>query len=557
MFLPLLYRSVAPFFRARYERFIAGAADAHRVQHQTLFEKIRRNADSDFGRSHGFANMRTVADFRRGVPISDYEYYRDYIERVKSGETEAMFAPGTKVHMFALTSGTTNKSKFIPVTQQFFNEYRRSWIIWGSSAYLDHRDQFSKLTLQLTSNWQQFYTEGGIPCGNISGLAAELAPKFTRLTYALPLPVIKIENPAAKHYTALRITTALPHVGMMITANPSTLLEFARRANDQRESLIRDIFDGTLSKEAEVPMELRQRLRRFTSRKNPTRARELEQIVERTGTLYPKDFWPQFSFIAVWMGGSVGVYLPLLKEFYGETAMRDHGLSASEGRMTIPVEDGTSAGILDYLGHYFEFIPEDEISSDDPTVLEAHELEVDKHYYILLTTSSGLYRYDIRDVVRCVGFQGESPLLQFLNKGAHFSSITGEKLSEFQVVSAVKQAFAQLEIPVEHFTVAPVMTDNRPGYVLLVEPSSHRSPDSVFADCVENNIKQLNIEYADKLESGRLLPLTVQEIPAGTWDDFRRRRTSERGNLEEYKHPCLVNDLAFVDKLLKSELSQT
>ena len=91
------------------------------------------------------------------------------------------------------------------------------------------------------------------------------------------------------------------------------------------------------------------------------------------------------------------------------------------------MQDETNAGLLDYDSHFFEFIPAEERASSQPTILEADELESGKDYYILLTTLSGFYRYDIHDVVRCVGFVGKCPQLAFLNKGAHFSSLTGEK----------------------------------------------------------------------------------------------------------------------------------
>ena len=117
--------------------------------------------------------------------------------------------------------------------------------------------------------------------------------------------------------------------------------------------------------------------------------------------------------------------------------------------MTSPLADGTSAGLLDYASHYFEFIPEEEHEREQPTVLEAPELVEGKSYFILLTTLSGLYRYDIHDVVRCVGFIGNCPLLEFVNKGAHFSSLTGEKLSEFQVTRAVPSAFQDVGISIE------------------------------------------------------------------------------------------------------------
>ena len=223
-------------------------------------------------------------------------------------------------------------------------------------------------------------------------------------------------------------------------------------ADAWREYLVRDIFDGTLSADFDVPVSIRAALRRQIGRPDPERAHDLENLIRRSGTLYPKEFWSGLSLLATWLGGSCGVYLPLLKKYYGDTAFRDHGLSASEGRMTIPLADGASSGVLEFSSHYFEFVPEEEHGGAQPTVLEAHELEAGRNYFILLTTSGGLYRYDIHDVVRCVGYEGEAPLLEFLNKGAHFSSITGEKLSEFQVVEATRKSFAELGLPLEHFT---------------------------------------------------------------------------------------------------------
>jgi hypothetical protein len=531
------------------KRFVGAARRSRRIQSEVLLAKLRRNAASAFGRDHGFAEIRTVGDFRRHVPVTRYAYYRDYIERLKRGDLAAMFGPGTRVLMLALTSGTTDPCKFLPITQEFFDEYRSGWNLWGIGACRDHPDLVRKKTLKLVGNWRQFYSEGGIPCGSISGLVDETAPRIARDRFVLPGDVYGIDDPFLKHYTALRLAAADPGVGMVGTANPGTLVEWARLADAQRDALIRDIFDGTLRREADLPAAVRQALQPRIRRRERFRARELERAVGRTGALFPRDIWPRLSVIAVWLGGSVSVYLPQLERYYGTPALRDHGLSASEARMTMPLQDGTSAGIIEFTHHFFEFIPVAEHASPRPVVLEAHELEEGRDYYILLTTSGGLYRYDIHDVVRCVGWEGEAPLLTFLNKGAHFSSITGEKLSEFQVVSAVRRGAADERLEVGEFSVAPVMQD-RPGYVLLVEDAWDESRQQRLAAGIERHLERLNCEYSEKRRTGRLMPLTIRRVPAGTWRALRLERTRERGHFEEYKHPCLVGDLGFVDRLL-------
>jgi hypothetical protein len=543
----MVYRyAYLAWLRLRLRRFVAGARRARAIQHRELLEKVAHHAGSDFGRDYGFAEIRSLADFRRQVPVLTYDDHRPYIERVLRGDVEGLFTPGTRVLMFAMTSGTTGEPKRLPITTELFREYRTGWRIWGAGVFGDHRDLLHKKTLQLSSDWQQNLAPSGVPCGQISGLAASTRPRLAQRVFLPPPVVSTIHNFTAKHYTTLRLALATDRLGMIITANPSTLVELARRANTESESLIRDIHDGTLS--CELPPKVRAALRKRIARRNPRRAAELASIRERHGGLLPRHAWPRLSVLAVWMGGSVQVYLPQLRELYGPTAVRDHGLSASEGRMTIPLVDGSAAGLLDYCHHFFEFIPVEEHDSRQPTVLEAHELEVGRDYFIVLTTSGGLYRYDIHDVVRCVGFEGQAPLIEFLNKGKNFSSLTGEKLSEHQAIRAVEQSFGELRVPLDTFTLAPMM-DARPRYVLLVEPRVHRGRACELAERVQKNLGRINEEYASKCDSGRLLPVAVREVPLGTWDALRRDRTLERGNFEEYKHPCLVSDLEFVRRL--------
>jgi hypothetical protein len=534
------------WLRSRLRRLLSDAQRAREFQSRTLLTKIRRHETSDFGRDYDFASMRSVEDFRRRMPVLTYEDHHAYIARVLQGDTTALFAPSTQVLMFAMTSGTTGEPKRVPITDELFREYRAGWRLWGAGVYGDHRSLMRTKTLQLTSDWQRYRAPSGAPCGQISGLAATTRPRIAQRMFVLPPATARIHNTTAKHYTALRFSLESDRVGMLITANPSTLVEFARRADQQSEMLIRDIHDGTLS--CELPPGVREALAHRIARRRPERARELARLAEQHGALLPKYAWPRLAVIAVWTGGSVGVYFPKLADLYGQPAVRDHGLSASEGRMTIPLTDNTSAGILDFYHHYFEFIPVEEHGGINPTVLEAHELVEGHDYFIVLTTSGGLYRYDIHDVVRCVGFEGQAPLLTFLNKGKNYSNLAGEKISEHQVIQAVEQSFRDLGLPIDTFTLAPVMTD-KPRYVLFVESHVHRGLASELARRVQTHLERVNEEYLEKCASERLLPIEIDFVATGTWDAMRREKTGERGNYEEYKHPCLVNDLSFAARL--------
>jgi hypothetical protein len=450
------------------KRFIGLLENCRATQRQTLARIMELNAESFYSRRRGLSGSLTVEQFRRALPISDFETVRDEIEQMKQGNHQSLLGPKNKLLMFALSSGTTSQAKYIPITSQFLSDYRRGWQVWGINAMDNHPALHMSDIVQLGSNHDQYRTESGTPCGNISGLVGAMQSRVVQTMYAVPNPVAMISDSAAKGYTALRCAYANAHVGLIMTANPSTLIQLSKAAHQHQEELIRDIADGTLSTKFNVDDTIRAQLRGRTRHPDRQRARELELIAARTGTIMPRDVWPKLAMVAVWTGGSVGGYLQPMRKYFGDVTIRDHGLSASEGRMTIPLADGTAAGVLDVGSHFFEFIPEDEHESTNPTVLEAHELQEGRNYFILLTTVSGLYRYDIRDVVRCTGFRGTTPLLEFLHKGAHIASVTGEKLAESQVVSAVRGGLDRLKLDLQHFTLSPIWEDP-PKYRLHVE----------------------------------------------------------------------------------------
>src|SRR5439155_5499212 len=229
--------------------------------------------------------------------------------------------------------------------------------------------------------------------------------------------------------------------------------------------------DGTLRSDIDLSPDLRAVLTRRL-RKDPKRAAELSALAEKLGRLYPKDVWPTEGIVInTWTGGSMGPYLRQLPRFYGEPPVRDLGLLASEGRMTMPFENFSPSGVLDIWSHYFEFVPEGEIDSPRPTVLGAHELLEGKSYYILPTTTYGLYRYHISDLVRVTGFFGRTPLVEFLGKGHRFANLTGEKLSEHHVTRAIDEVLKAVPLPLGTYSLAPVWDDAAPFYGLFLEAS--------------------------------------------------------------------------------------
>ncbi len=449
--------------------------------------------------------------------------------------------------MFALTSGTTSRPKTIPVTEQALKNYRDGWSIWGILAFDAHPEMLRRglrPILQIASDWRERFTTAGIPCGAITGLTASMQNPLVRSVYCMPPCGSRISDIESKYYIALRCSVNR-NLGTIIAANPSTILAVVRLGDREKETLIRDMHDGTIAAKWQLSSEVRRALRFRAGIKRKATAKRLEEIVARTGRLLPKDYWPDIQFLSNWMGGTMKAYVRGFPEFFGDKPVRDVGLIASEGRMTIPVEDGTPAGVLDVSHQYFEFIPEDQGDRDTPETIEAADLIEGKNYYIVLTTAGGLYRYNIHDLVHCVGFHGRAPVIEFLNKGSHFSSLSGEKLSEHQVITAVEESQQELGLRLRSYLLLPSWSDP-PFYSLLVEAQDLALGGSseLLARAVDEQLRGQNIEYANKRDTLRLGPIHTIRLPEGSWLEFQKRRLARSGGtVEQYKQPHLIPDL--------------
>jgi hypothetical protein len=520
-----------------YERFVADAADAIRVQDRVLADLVRRCASSGFGRDHRLDQVRDYADFARRVPVRSYDALKPYIDRVVRGEPQALLGERQKVLMFALTSGTTAEPKHIPVTEEFLARYRAGWNAWGLKALLDHPQAVLRGILQMASPMDERLSPVGTPCGAITGLTAKTQKRLVRKYYVTPTGSESIADAAARYYVTMRFAAARD-VAWLIAASPATLIRLAESAAAHAEAMIRDIHDGTIHPPGPVSNEILASLRRRV-RPDRARAEQLDRCLGRGGALRPKDYW-QVSFLACWTGGSMGLYLKDLAPWYGDVPIRDIGLIASEGRMTIPVADGTPAGILDVASHFHEFIPADQIDAANPAVLRCHELDKGGEYFLVLTTASGLFRYSIMDLVRVCDYHGQAPVVEFLSKGQRICSLAGEKLTENQVVLAGEQVERDLSCRIGDFALCPCW-GSPPGYTLYLDGNVD-APAGAIADAFDRALCAVSIEYASKRKTLRLAGVHARRLACGHLAELDRQLLAGgRGRAEQFKHRFLYN----------------
>lgn len=538
--MPTLFERLAArvaYYHARrtFHGFIRTLHQAESVQEAVLRAVLAQMSGSEFSRHHRLERVRKLADFRQAVPIMTYEDHWPYVERVAAGQATALFRRGTPIIMFATSSGTTARQKLVPVTPAFVREYRRGWNTFGLKLFTDHPQAVLRGILQSTGRYDSSRSPAGIPCGAITGLLARTQKGIVRRFYVGKPEIAHLESPPSRYYALMRLG-AERDVAFAITANPATLIQLGRTMNLHAATIIRDVHDGQVDA-AMVPDPLVRATLSAALRPNRQRARQLESIVARTGGLRPKDVW-NLTFLACWTGGSMGHYLSRLPEWWGTLPIRDIGLLASEGRVSIPLADGTPAGVLDLRGSFLEFIPAEEWSSPNPATLRPHELDQGGRYVVVLTNFSGLCRYRLDDVVRVADrFEGV-PVVEFLHRAGRVSSLAGEKLTEHHVAEAIQHACQRCGIQAFDFVLAPAWGDP-PFYRLNCEVAL---PAGFDAD-LDAALGQQNEEYAGRRQSDRLGPVRIRRLPTGTFLQFDAQLVQTRGgSAEQYKRPCLFTN---------------
>jgi len=517
-------------------RFAAICRDPVQAQNQKLQEFLRKNADTEYGRRYGFSSIKTIADYQKQVPLVTYEDIRSDMDRVVAGARNVFTAE--QPVMFAQTSGTTGSPKFIPVTPtcqgRDHKDVMRTWL---SHALAAHPQIFSGKVVSLVSPAIEGHTPSGIPYGSTSGHIYKSLPGLVRRIYAIPYDVFEIEDYQAKYYAIMRIALE-QDIRFLATANPSSILKLCEKANEFAEEIIRDIRDGSLSSRFTIESGIAEVIRQGL-RPNPGVAAALEQARSRRGgRLLPVDYWPRLSLIGCWKGGTVGHYLNKFPEWFDPEGqnmvpVRDWGYLSSEARCSIPISDSGSAGVLTIGSNFFEFVEATELESkgDNPQAwnyLHVGDLQEGKDYYIFMTTSGGLYRYDINDVIRVEGRYLNTPQVVFLRKGRGMTNLTGEKVSVNQVIDIMQRAAQQTEIAVDHFLAEADLAGSR--YLFRVEFNATPEPtqQKAFLQCLDDQLKLVNIEYKAKRDSLRLKPPVLHVMREG-WYERQRKKQVENG----------------------------
>jgi hypothetical protein len=510
-----------------YKKYVKATHDVEATQNAVLNEILDYAGETEFGRQHGFGDIGTYAKYRERVPVHDYEALRPMVDRHCKGEENVLF-PG-KPLMYNRSSGTTALSKLIPVTPyQFERTIKNRGKLWLYGLMRHYPGIYSGKDLVLVSSPVEGHTEDGTPYGSLSGLIYQNIPDFVKLIHSIPYEGMMIKDYDAKAYSVMRF--GMPQdISSIFTGNPATVLNLVSKADLWKERLIRDVRDGTLDQDIDIEPETRSVLEQMLE-PAPERAAELEGYASRNDQLRPADYWPNLKLVHTWKNGNTGLLIPkLMPWFRPGTPSLDFGYIASEITATDLMDPETDGSLLQVQNAFYEFVPveEEDLDDADKTWLLTHQLEKGRKYYIYVTTFSGLYRYDMNDVIEVVGHFNQVPIIIFLYKGKGITNLQGEKLSEAQFIEALGQAGKETGIGYEFFF--GFADKDISGYKLYIEFHEDQPKEALlkFGREVDKQLCAVNIEYEGKFATDRIKRIQVIDVGKQAFQRYRAIRLAE------------------------------
>ena len=471
------------------------------TQEKLLKNLLQQSSSTEWGKVHGYATITSKEQFAKQVPVSTYETFYPWIERCLKGEQQILWH--SDIHWFSKSSGTTNaKSKFIPVSKESLKECH----------YKGGKDLLT-LYFDNVPNSKLFQ-------GKSLAVGGSCSP-----------------NP-------YRNNSQVGDISAVIMANLPTWAQYARTPS----------IETALMNEWEAKID---RLAEECSKENvsnlsgvPTWAvLLLEYMLKKSGKKNMLEIWPDFE---CFFHGAVSFhpYKSVFQKFFpSEQVHYMETYNASEGFFGVQ-DDLSRDDLLLYLDHgiYYEFIPIDEIDSEFPKTISLDQVQLNESYALVISTNSGLWRYNVGDVVR---FTSVVPYrIKITGRTKHYINVFGEELVIENAEMAIAKACEQTNAVLANFTAGPIYfnEENKGGHEWIIEFVTEPADKNQFTVLLDQFLKDLNSDYeAKRYKDMALLLPTVHYVPEGTFYKWLKLKGKLGG---QHKVPRLSNTREHLEEIL-------
>lgn len=503
--------------------------------------------DTEYGRDHHFdeilqarSHEELLERFHKEVHPNNYEDFSPYIERQKTGVPNVIVPD--KPIMYATTSGTTAKPKWIPITERYLKSvYQKMTHAWLYNFTRHRRATFGGYIVFVVGKDVEGYAPDGTIYGSVSSVLQNNGPSFVKKMYASVPDIFSITDYPSRNYTLMRMCIE-KDVSLLIMPNPSTLLELQNTVNDHLDEFIEDIQNGTLSAKIDVPDDIRLKLAP-RMHPNPERAAELRHLKEQYGTVLPKHYWPNLQVLSTWKCGNTQIYIDKLDGFFGpEVFYQELGYFSTECRFGLVFDDTLNSRLFPHM-HFYEFVEEHDLDNPNPRFYQIYELEEGKRYCSFVTTFAGLYRYNMNDLIEVGPRYWRTPTVHMVQKINGIVSMTGEKLAECQLVQAVREAEAKTKLKTRFFVGFADLESSAYHFFYEFANRSVTQPQAeAFTRQVDELLMKENIEYESKRHSGRLHDPQTGRLVEHAYLKFKDSCVKDGMRAAQFKLNLLLQD---------------
>jgi len=503
------------------------------------------NCRTEYGRRLGLDTTNPRRVFEK-LPLSTYADYAPYIERLAAGEQNLLSSQ--PLVYFASTSGTTGPQKLIPVTrQQMLMNIRNLMMPFGLAIRQGILKPIRSRAMVILTEHSGGLTSGGVPKGAaITGSFRYMGDVMDAFLTA-PGDVMRVHDQATARYLQLLFALGEERLAMILAFFPTMLLFTLRDMVGRHESLLKDLADGTVSRQLELSSGVRARLRRRLVRQ-PARARVLAALLERD-QFNVANIWPDVGAILTASGGSFRFYIDQLQPYLGGVPVYSPVYGASEAIIGIGYSVDEPYYLMLPSVAYTELVPVEEADSPDARPIPAAQARSGRCYEVVVTTLAGLTRYRLQDVVRVVGFHRQTPVIEFIERSGQVIDVLGEKTAEHHVVEAVEAACKAVKARIVDYFVAPDSGETPARYLLALEVSpaggDHNDDIQQLVKVAEAALCQASPDYDEERKLGTLGPMTAALLKPGAFERYRARRIASGVSATQVKMPHAVPDPGF------------
>jgi hypothetical protein len=490
-------RLFAAYVHRKNQKWINNPVETQQKVFKNLVEKA---GDTAFAKAHSFKDIQNYEDFKKLVPVRDYEGLKEYVDRVVAGESDVLW-PGKPLY-FAKTSGTTSGAKYIPLTKESMPEHveaARNAILnyiheTGNSHFVDGKMIF----LQGSPEMQQ---KNGIGLGRLSGIVAHYVPNYLQR---------------------------------------NRMPSWETNCIDDWETKVEKIIDETLPEKMSVISGIPSWVQMY-----------FERIVHRTGKKVGEVF--QDFNLFIYGGVNFQPYKSRFEQLIGRPVDSIELFPASEGFFAYQ-NNQNDKGLLLLLdaGIFYEFIPADQFYDEDPLRLTIGEVETGVNYVLIISTTAGLWAYNIGDTVMFTSLKPYK--LVVTGRIKHYISASGEHVIGKEVEEALQIAAAKHDIVINEFTVAPQLNPAEgelpyhEWFIEMQNPSEEKIES--FATDLDLEMREQNSYYDDLITGKILQPLKITLVKSGAFQDYMKSIGKLGG---QNKLPRLSNDRKIADFLIDSK----